>query len=162
MKGKFVRASRVTLSQLMNPNHANVRGDVHGGWIMKLADEAGALAAMRHAQSRVVTVAIDNMSFHEPIRVGDLVTLEAEVSYVGRTSLEARVQVTAENPVTGVRTQTNSAYFVYVALDAHDRPKAVPPLIAETEAERRRMEAGSARQSYRLTQRQSELQEFSP
>ena len=151
--GKAVAASRVTLSQLMQPEHANLRGDVHGGWIMKLVDEAGALAAMRHAQSRVVTVAIDQVRFHEPIRIGDLVVLQAEVTYVGRTSLETRVEVVAENPVTGERTHTNSGYLVYVALDESGRPQAVPPLVAETDAEQRRMDAGRERQALRLAQR---------
>ncbi len=153
---KTVAASRVTLSQLMQPEHANLRGDVHGGWVMKLVDEAGALAAMRHAQARVVTVAIDQMRFHEPIRIGDLVVLEAEVTYVGRTSLETRVQVIAENPVTGERTHTNTAYLVYVALDEAGRPQPVPPLVAETEAERRRLAGGRERQAYRLAQRERE------
>src|SRR5512145_617608 len=86
---KPIRASRVTLSQLMHPEHANLLGHVHGGWIMKLVDEAGALACMRHAQQRVVTVAVDQMTFRQPIRIGDLVILTAEVSYIGRTSMEA-------------------------------------------------------------------------
>jgi uncharacterized protein (TIGR00369 family) len=150
---KPVAASRVTLSQLMQPEHANLRGDVHGGWIMKLVDEAGALAAMRHAQARVVTVSIDQMQFHEPIRIGDLVILQAEVTYVGRTSLETHVQVIAENPVSGARTHTNSAFLVYVALDEAGRPAPVPPLLAETDAERRRWQAGRERQAARLAQR---------
>ena len=157
--GKTVAASRVTLSQLMQPEHANLRGDVHGGWIMKLVDEAGALAAMRHAQARVVTVAIDQMRFHEPIRIGDLVVLEAEVTYVGRTSLETRVQVSAENPVSGDRTNTNTAYLVYVALDEAGQPRPVPSLVAETEAERRRLQAGRERQAYRLAQRERERED---
>lgn len=160
-ESKPVRASRVVLSQLMQPQHANLRGDVHGGWIMKLADEAGALAAMRHAQCRVVTVAIDQMRFHEPIRIGDLVVLEAELTYVGRTSMEARVKVVAENPVTGERMHTNTAYLVYVALDEDRRPKSVPPLITETETEKQRMEAGRARQAHRLAQRAKEPPERS-
>jgi len=149
---KTVEQSRVTLSQLMQPGHANLLGDVHGGWIMKLVDEAGALAAMRHGQSRAVTVAIDRVSFHEPIRIGDLVMLEAEVTYVGRTSMETRVRVIAENPVTGERTHTNTAYAVYVALDERGRPKTVPRLTAETEDQKRRQEEGKSRQNYRLAQ----------
>jgi uncharacterized protein (TIGR00369 family) len=148
----------MTLSQLMQPEHANLRGDVHGGWIMKLVDEAGALAAMRHAQARVVTVAIDQMRFHEPIRIGDVVILESEVCYVGRTSMEACVQVIAENPVTGQRTRTNTAFLVYVALDEDGRPRPVPPLIAETELELLRQEAGQERQAYRVEQRRAERQ----
>src|SRR5574339_1067608 len=136
---KPIRASRVTLSQLMHPEHANLLGNVHGGWIMKLVDEAGALACMRHAQRKVVTVAIDSMVFRQPIRIGDLIIINAEVSYVGRTSLEAEVQVLAEDPVTGERTHTNTAYLVYVALDDAGRPTPVRDLIAETEDEKRRM-----------------------
>ena len=149
---KPVHASRVTLSQLMQPEHANPRGDVHGGWIMKLVDEAGALAAMRHAQCRVVTVAIDQMQFLEPISIGDLVILEAEVTYVGRTSIETRVRVHAENPVTGQRTHTNTGFLVYVALDDDRRPRPVPRLITETEEERQLLAEGSQRQTNRLAQ----------
>jgi uncharacterized protein (TIGR00369 family) len=152
LSGKPVSASRVTIAQLMQPEHANNLGNVHGGWIMKLVDEAGALACMRHAQRRVVTVAVDQMVFRQPIRTTDLVTLTAEVSFVGRTSMEAEVQVTAENPITGECTHTNTAYLVYVALDEKGNPVAVPPLIVESEAQRQRMEEGRARQAYRLEQ----------
>jgi uncharacterized protein (TIGR00369 family) len=154
--GKPVSASRVTLAQLMQPEHANNLGNVHGGWIMKLVDEAGALACMRHAQQRVVTVAVDRMVFLQPIRTTDLVTLTAEVSFVGRTSMEAEVHVTAENPITGECTHTNTAYLVYVALDVHGQPVRVPPLIAENESQRIRMEEGQARQAHRLAQTQRE------
>jgi uncharacterized protein (TIGR00369 family) len=152
LAGKPVSASRLSLAQLMQPEHANNLGHVHGGWIMKLVDEAGALACMRHSQRRVVTVAVDQMVFRQPIRIGDLVTLTAEVSYTGRTSLEAEVQVVAENPITGERTHTNTAYLVYVALDDDENPVKVPPLIPETDEQRQRMEDGQARQAYRLAQ----------
>jgi uncharacterized protein (TIGR00369 family) len=152
ISGKPVSASQIRLAQLMHPEHANSQGNVHGGWIMKLVDEAGALACMRHAQRRVVTVAVDRMIFRQPIRIGDLVILNAEVSYVGNTSLEAEVQVTAENPVTGECTHTNTAYLVYVALDDDQKPARVPPLLPENEDQRLRMEAGRARQAYRLSQ----------
>lgn len=149
-KSKTVSASRVTLSQLMHPEHANLLGNVHGGWIMKLVDEAGALACMRHAQRKVVTVSIDSMVFREPIRIGDLIVLNAEVSFAGRTSMEAEVHVIAENPITGERTYTNTAYLVYVALDDVGRPTSVPALKAETEEEKLRMEKARERQKRRL------------
>src|SRR5512135_1427425 len=114
---KTVAQSRISIAQLMQPEHANNLGNVHGGWIMKLVDEAGALACMRHSQRRVVTVAIDSMVFRHPIRIGDLVQLTAEVTNVGRTSMEVEVQVDAENPITGAKLHTNTAYLVYVALD---------------------------------------------
>lgn len=139
----------------MHPEHANLLGNVHGGWIMKLVDEAAALACMRHAQKKVVTVAIDSMTFRRPIRLGDLIILNAEVSYAGRTSMEAEVHVVAENPITGKRTHTNTAYLVYVALDDRGRPTQVPPLQAETDEENQRMEQAAERQKRRLAERQS-------
>jgi acyl-CoA hydrolase len=147
--GKPVNASRITLSQVMQPEHANNLGNVHGGWIMKLVDEAGALAAMRHAQKRVVTIAVDQMVFRHPIRTTDLVIINAEVSYTGHTSIETEVQVLAENPITGERWHTNTAYVVYVAMDEYGHPTPVPPIIPENEAQRLRMETGSQRQAQR-------------
>ncbi len=152
-KPKTIRASRISIAQLMQPEHANHFGNVHGGWIMKLADEAGALACMRHAQKRVVTVAVDSLVFREPIKIGDLIILNAEVSYVGKTSLEAEVQVIAENPITGERIHTNNAYLVYVALDDDGKPTSVPELIIETEEESQRMEQAKKRQAYRISKK---------
>jgi len=147
---KPMSASRIHIAQMMHPEHANFFGNVHGGWIMKLADEAGALACMRHAQRRVVTVAIDSMVFRNPIKIGDLVLLNAEVTYTGHTSMEAEVQVQAENPITGERIYTNTAYLVYVALDDEGKPTPVPPIKAETEEEKRKMEIAKERQTRRL------------
>ena len=118
---------------------------------MKLVDEAGALACMRHAQQRVVTVAIDRMTFRHPIKIGDVVVLEAEVGYVGRTSMEAEVKVFAENPVTGEKKATNIAYLVYVALDDSGNTIEVPKLLLESENEKTRFEEGKERQSIRLS-----------
>ena len=150
---KSVQASKISIAQLMQPEHANNLGNVHGGWIMKLVDEAGALTCMRHAQRRVVTVAVDSLVFQEPIRIGDLVILNAEVSYTGHTSMEAEVNVLAENPITGERTHTNTAYLVYVALDENGLPVKVPPLKVETELELNRMQKAKERQEHRLKQR---------
>ncbi len=156
---KSVADSRISLSQLMQPQYANLMGSVHGGWIMKLVDEAGGLSAVRHAQTQVVTVAIDQMSFHSPIRIGDLVTLEAEVTFVGNSSIETRVQVIAEDPLSGERTHTNTAYVVYVSLDSSGKPTRVPRLIAETEIEQRRMASGEMRQADRLARMRTEAEE---
>ena len=152
-KLKTARASHISIAQLMHPEHANILGHVHGGWIMKLVDEAGALACMRHAQKKVVTVAVDSLVFREPIKIGDLVILNAEVTYTGSTSMEAEVQVTAENPITGERTHTNTAYLVYVGLDDNGRPTPIPALITESDEERQRMEQAKKRQAYRISQR---------
>jgi len=117
---------------------------------MKLVDETGALACIRHAQQRVVTVAVDQMTFKHPIRIGNLVTLVGEVSYTGRTSMEAEVCVTAEDPLTGDITHTNTAFLVYVAVNQDGIPVPVPPVLPENDAQKVRFEQGRARQEYRL------------
>jgi uncharacterized protein (TIGR00369 family) len=153
MKGKRAEESRVTLSQLMGPGTANTLGNVHGGYIMKLCDEAGAMAAVKHARSPVVTVAIDSMTFHSPVNIGNLLTVTAEVNWTGRTSMETRVLVTAEDVLSGETTHTNTAYFVYVALGAQGRPAPVPALLCETEEDKARFERAAARQVLRLKMR---------
>jgi uncharacterized protein (TIGR00369 family) len=134
----------------MMPADANPSGNVHGGVILKIADEAAAICAMRHAQRVCVTVAIDSVSFHSPVHVGELLALQASLSYVGRTSMEIRVAVHAENPITGIVTHTNSAYFVFVALDEAGAATLVPPVELETDEERAHFAAGKERQAQRL------------
>jgi uncharacterized protein (TIGR00369 family) len=153
---KTIADSRCTLSALMGPQDANGHGNVHGGVIMKMADEAGALAAMRHARLPVVTVTVDSMTFMEPIIVGYLVMCNAELTYVGRTSMEVRVEVIAENPLLGQSQVTNTAYLVYVALDANGHPAPVPELTYETPEQLVRAEAARQRQAYRKQQRADE------
>ena len=153
-QGKRTSESQVTISQVMLPTDANAYGNVHGGVIMKLVDDAGAIVATRHSRSIVVTVAVDSMTFLSPIYVGNLVTLTAALSYVGRTSMEVEVLVEAEDPLTGDKTHTNTAYLVYVALDGDGQPREVPPLIAESEDERQRIARGQERQKARLSRQQ--------
>lgn len=150
---KRVAETRFTLSQLMGPQDANSLGNVHGGVIMRLVDEAGALVAMRHANMPVVTVAIDSMTFMEPIRIGMLVMCKGELTYAGRTSMEVRVEVTAENPFLGQSKITNTAYVVYVALDINGTPSIVPELVCETDEERMRANHARERQEFRKRQR---------
>ena len=149
-QAKRMRDSRVTISQVMLPSDANPQGNVHGGIIMKLVDEAAAIVAVRHSRCNVVTVAVDSMTFLSPIYVGNLVTFTASLSYVGRTSMEVEVLVEAEDPMTGEKTHTNSAYVVYVALDESGQPHEVPPLLPESDEERERMARGKERQAERL------------
>ena len=117
MDAKPPSASHVTISQVMLISDANPQGNVHGGTIMKLVDTAGALAALRHGRRRVVTVEMDSMRFHQPVHVGNLLTLSARVTAVWRSSLEAYVDVEAEDVLTGERRHTSSAFLVFVALD---------------------------------------------
>ena len=147
---KRVLESEMTISQQTLPADANPFGNVHGGIIMKLVDEAGGLCAIRHARHPCVTVAIDSMIFLSPVRVGNLLTMHASVNWVGKTSIEVGIRVEAENAVTGEITHTNSAYAVYVALDNQGRPAPVPPLILETDEERRHWDEGEERQRLRL------------
>jgi len=153
---KTTSDSQFVLSQLMNPQHANPLGNVHGGIIMKLADEAGGIVAMRHAGRPVVTVAVDSMTFIKPIVVGNLVTCRAALTYVGNTSMEVRVEVIAENPFEGTQERTNIAYYVYVALGNDGRPHAVPKLEYQTAEEEHRATLARQRQQFRRQQRQQE------
>lgn len=158
MSDKRVKDSQITLNQLMLPYHTNPMGSIHGGEIMRLVDETGGLCAIRHAQQPVVTLAIDSMTFHSPVYVGDLVSFSASLNWVGRSSMEVGVRVTAENPLTGELTHTNSAFVVYIALDEAGRPTEVPRLILETQEERRRWAEAEARQKRRLDQQRTEAE----
>ncbi|MEP7290615.1 MAG: acyl-CoA thioesterase [Chloroflexota bacterium] len=156
---KRISDSHFTLSALMGPQEANALGNVHGGVIMKMVDEVGALVAMRHAANLVVTIAIDSMTFLEPVLVGHLVMCSAELTYVGRTSMEVRVEVVTENPLHGDPKTTNTAYLVYVAIDSNGRPCEVPEIDFESPEQQIRAEHARERQAYRKQQRALEQPE---
>src|SRR5581483_2603123 len=139
MDAKAAADSRAEITHLMGVTDANQRGNIHGGTIMKLADEAAAIAAIKHSRQRVVTVGMDRMDFLVPIYVGELVTFHATVNAAWRSSMEVGVRVEAENPLTGDARHTNSVYLTMVALDADGRPAQVPPLEATSAVEQRRM-----------------------
>ncbi len=142
--------STVTLRQLMLPEHANMHGNVHGGVVMKMMDEAGAIAAMRHARRPCVTVSVDSIAFHSPVHVGALLGCQATVTWAGRTSMEVRIEVNAEDSISGTVEHTNSAHFVYVALDPQGKPTEVPALRLETDAERAGFREAEARRAARI------------
>jgi acyl-CoA hydrolase len=121
---------------------------------MKLCDEAGGMTASKHARRQVVTVAVDSMTFHSPVQIGNLMTVTAEITWTGRSSMETKVVVTAEDVLTGATVHTNTAYFVYVALDSAGRPTKVAPLLVETEEDQARMDRAAIRQAYRLRTRE--------
>ena len=129
-------ASQSTMTELMMPNMANNLGNVFGGVILSLIDRAAAVAAVRHAKSACVTVSIDRVEFREPIHLGELVIAQANVNYVGRTSLDIGVRVEAENLVTGERRHTNSCYLTFVAIDGDGHPIPVPKVVPESEQEK--------------------------
>jgi len=150
LPGKPVSASHTELSVAMLPQDANPYGSIHGGVILKNIDQAAAMAAMRHCRGNAVTVAIDSVSFLAPSRVGELVTFKAQVNHVGRTSMEIGVRVESENLFTGEVRHTASAYLTFVALGTDGRPAQAPPLILETDEERRRFREAEERRKARI------------
>jgi len=146
LQGKPVSASRSELVEIVLPNDANALGTMLGGRVMHFIDIAGALAAGRHANSYVVTASVDYLDFRVPVLVGEFIVLKASVNRVFRTSMEVGVKVFAEDILAGVRKHASSAYVTYVALDMNRRPHPAPPLILETDDDRRRyIEAGERR-----------------
>ncbi|MCC5946937.1 MAG: acyl-CoA thioesterase [Nitriliruptoraceae bacterium] len=145
-----VEASQVTLSRIMTQLDANALGNVHGGVIMREVDTTAGMAAARHAGGRIcVTAAIDELSFREPVHVGDLLLVSASVHDVGRTSLEVGVKVEAEPWRGGRRRHTTSAYLVMVCLDEDGGPAPVPPLVVTSEDDRRRQAQARIRREVR-------------
>jgi acyl-CoA hydrolase len=154
MDGKTVKDSATYMSMVMLPDDANPAGNVHGGVIMKQIDNCGGVAAVRHCRSNAVTASIDRIDFHNPCHVGDLLILKASINYAGRTSMEVGVRVEAESVLRGECRHIASAYLTYVALGADGRPMEVPPLIPETEEEKRRVREGDDRRKDRLAAKQ--------
>lgn len=155
MDGKNVKESSVTMVGPMTSQDTNAAGNVHGGVIMRLIDEAGGIVAQRHARANVVTASVDRMDFLHPVFIGDIISLKASLNLVGRTSIEVGVRVESENPITGDIRHTASAYLTYVALDKEGRPMAVSPLILETDKEKRRHRDAQARRKIRLLERKT-------
>lgn len=144
--------SALTMTMFMQPEHSNSLGNVHGGVILKLCDECGGIIASRHARRPAVTVTVDRVNFLNPVLLGRLVLVHGRISWVGRTSIEVELRVEAEHLLTGERTQTNSAFFVYVALGDDRRPTPAPPLLLTTDEDRRRFAEGAARHRQRLAE----------
>jgi uncharacterized protein (TIGR00369 family) len=145
----------MSLAVITHPGQANFYGTLHGGVILSLADECGAIAALRHAGGgRITTAAIDAMTFLGPVYPGERVELDSTVTFVGRSSIETRIEVFSESLTTAERRKVGVGYALYVALDGSGKPRAVPPLPCETDADRARDAAGRARQAARLARRE--------
>ena len=138
----------------MGAGEANLAGNVHGGVIMYLCDEVAGIAAVRHCGTRVVTVAMDRMTFINPVYVGHLVTVKATVNTAWRSSMEVGVRVEAENIRSGEVTHTSTAYLTMVALDEEGKPTQVPPVEPETPDEQRRAREAQLRRDNRLAERE--------
>ncbi|WP_101258622.1 acyl-CoA thioesterase [Streptomyces barkulensis] len=156
LPGKPTAASRTTLSHIMTGNDTNLLGTVHGGVIMKLVDDAAGAVAGRHSGGPAVTASMDEMVFLEPVRVGDLVHVKAQVNWTGRSSMEVGVRVLAErwNESTPA-TQVASAYLVFTAVDENGRPRPVPPVVPESERDKRRWQEAQIRRTHRLARRRA-------
>ena len=161
MRGKPASESKSILVRWMGIADANSAGFVHGGIVMKLCDEAAGVASVRHCRTRVVTAAMDRMTFLEPVNVGELLSCSATVNAAWHTSMEVGVRVEAESPRTGSKRHTSTAYLTMVALDENGEPTPVPPLIAESETELRRQREAEVRRRNRLAEREEIVRERS-
>lgn len=156
---KPTSVSRVTLSHIMSAQHTNLLGTVHGGVVMKLVDDAAGAVAGRHSGGPAVTGAMDEMAFLEPVRVGDLLHVKAQVNWSGRSSMEVGVRVMAERwNESGPATHVASAYLVFVAVDADGKPRPVPPVVPESQRDQRRFEEAQIRRTHRLARRRAILE----
>ncbi len=154
--GKAPRASQVEMTELVLPNDTNLLGNLLGGRLMHWIDISGAMAASRHAERIVATVALDSLDFRHPVRMGELVILKAKITWTGRTSMEVSVNVFAENIKSGKTILTNKAYITFVALDEDGKPAQVPPIIPETEEEKINFSQGEVRRQERLKKKSME------
>jgi len=147
-------AARTTLTQIMSSLDVNLLGTVHGGVVMRMVDSVAGAAAGRHSRGPAVTVFMDEMVFLQPVRVGDLIHAHAQVNWAGRTSMEVGVRVTSERwneidpPV-----HVASAYLVFVAVDDEGHPRPVPPVLVESDEDRRRHAEAQIRRQHRLARR---------
>jgi acyl-CoA hydrolase len=143
-------SSRTEMTEYVLPQHANALGGVFGGQIMAWIDLCAAICAQRHSGRQCVTAFVDDLKFEQPVRVGEVVRLEARVTATFRTSMEIEVVVEGEDATTGRRWPCVDARLTFVAIDAERRPTAVPPLVLDTEAIRAGQAAGEARRAARL------------
>jgi acyl-CoA hydrolase len=141
------------MTEIVLPGDGNALGTAFGGKVMQWIDTAAAIAAIRHTRKVVVTASMDELHFHAPIKVGEIVQIQARVNAVFHHSLEVGVEVFSEDQLSGTRKHTCSALLTFAALDAEGRPTTVPPLLLETQEERDLQAAGEARRAHRLANR---------
>jgi acyl-CoA hydrolase len=142
--GKTPEETKVTMSELVLPGMTNLLGNLLGGEMMHRMDIAGALCCMRHSGAQVATVAVEAIEFKHPVRLGEMVTVEAKLVWAGRTSMTVKITATAENLSTGAKIVTNVARFTFVALDRDGRKAQIPALLPQTEEEKRDWQTGEA------------------
>jgi acyl-CoA hydrolase len=156
-----VRESQSEMIEVVLPNDANPLGNLLGGRLMHFIDVAGALACHRHSRSYVVTASIEHLDFLAPVHVGDLLILRSSVNRAFHTSMEAGVKVWVENYIAGTKRHVGSAHVTYVAVDRHGNHIPVPPVVPETEEEKRRYEDAGRRRQLRRSEQERKRQVFS-
>lgn len=161
MKPKSCSCSQTQMTELVLPPDTNAHGTVFGGRVLQWIDVAGAIAAMRHAERKVVTASIDDMHFVVPIGLGDTVVLKASVNFVNRSSMEVGVRVEKENPLKGTSEHAATAYLTYVALDDASQPTPIPDVAPQREEEKRRYKNAQTRRAFRLKRRDALLEKRS-
>jgi acyl-CoA hydrolase len=150
LKAKTPRESNIIMTELVLPNDTNVHGNLMGGRLMYWMDIAAALAAGKHCNAPVVTASVDNISFENPIKLGNVVHIEARLSRAFNTSMEVHLNVWGEDHMQQYKYKSNEAYYTFVALDPNRRPRLVPPIIAESEEEKALFEGALRRRQLRL------------
>jgi uncharacterized protein (TIGR00369 family) len=135
----------LVMTEVMTPEKANFRGNVHGGHLLRLMDQVAYACAARYSHRYVMTLSVNKVLFKRPVKVGDLVTCRASVNYVGRSSMEVGIRVESEDLKSGESTHTNSCYFTMVAVDESMKPVAVTPLVLKTPDQKRRFEHAKLR-----------------
>ena len=150
MESRTSSESLTLMTEIVLPNDTNVFGSLMGGRLMYWMDIAAAIAAQKHSNSPVVTVSVDNISFHSPIKLGNTVHIEAKVTRAFTTSMEVHLKVWGEDHIQQYKYRSNEAYYTFVALDAGSRPKAVPQLVPETEEDQKLFEGALRRKQLRL------------
>lgn len=159
LRGVPTSASRIRLSRIVDALDANFYGNVHGGAVMRLVDEAAGVVASRHTGGRAVTAVVDELQFLVPVHIGDIVTCDAQVNWTGRTSCEVGVRVIAQpwNQAGDSGRHVASAYLVFVAIDDEEHPRRIPPVMPENDEDRRRFREAEIRRGTRLARREAIL-----
>jgi acyl-CoA hydrolase len=150
MEGRKAKDSFVVMNELVLPNDTNVFGNLMGGRLMYWMDIAAGISASRHCNAPCMTASVDNLSFKNPIKLGNVVSIEAQVTRAFNTSMEIHIRVWGEDSLHQYRYESNEAYFTFVALDPNRKPRPVPPVIPETDDEKRLFEGALRRRQLRL------------
>lgn len=150
MNKKYARESFTIMNELVLPNDTNTLNNLMGGRLLHWMDIAAAISAQKHCNRIVVTASVDNVSFRHPVKLGDVISIEAKVTRAFNTSVEVKLQVYAQNIPSGSRIQSNEAFYTFVAIDQNSRTIAVPEAIPETDEEKELYEGALRRRQLRL------------